>query len=85
MNIKIVAAAFLLCAACADNDPFQTFYVPGYQMTAISGRPPYSGPPLPPGTTDPPVEYIQIINAEQAKSIGRHFAALVIKESGFRV
>ena len=45
-------------------------------MTAISGRPAYSGPPLQPGTVDPPVEYIQIVSLEQAKSIGEHFAAL---------
>src|ERR1700692_4909138 len=45
-------------------------------MTAISGRHAYSGPALPPGRVDPPVEYIQIVSLEQAKSIGEHFAAL---------
>ena len=32
MNIKIVVAASLLCAGCAAvNDPFETFYSPGWQ------------------------------------------------------
>jgi len=33
MNIKIFIAASLLFAGCADDDPFTTFYVPGYRHT----------------------------------------------------
>jgi hypothetical protein len=75
MRIKLLFALCLFCAGCA-GDPFQTFYVPGYQLNAITGRQAYSGPPLPPGTAAPPVEYLQIVSVEQAKSLGQHFAAL---------
>ena len=81
MRIKLLFALCLLCAGCAD-DPFQTFYVQGYQMNALSGRSAYSGPPLPEGTVNPPVEYLQIVNVEQAKSLGDHFAALGYRRIG---
>jgi hypothetical protein len=81
MRLKLLFALCLLCAGCA-GDPFQTFYVQGYQMNGLTGRPAYSGPPLPEGTVDPPVEYLQIINTEQAKSLGEHFAALGYRRIG---
>jgi hypothetical protein len=81
MRMKLLFALSLLCAGCA-GDPLQTFYVPGYQMNAITGRPAYSGPPLPEGTVDPPVEYLQILSVEQAKSLGEHFAALGYRRIG---
>jgi hypothetical protein len=37
MRIKSLFALCLLCAGCA-GDPFQTFYVPGYQLNAITGK-----------------------------------------------
>ena len=74
MNIKIVVVASLLCAGCTANDPFQTFYSPGWQNT-ISPMPVYSGPPLSPGAVDPPVQYVQVISLEQAKSVARYLAA----------
>jgi hypothetical protein len=80
MHIKLLFGFCLLCAGCA-GDPFQTFYVPGYQFNSISGRLAYSGPPLPPGTVDPPVEYIQIISLEEAKSLGQHFAAARLSQN----
>ena len=51
----LIMALLLFCAGCAglESDPFQTFYVPGYQNT-ISPTPPYLGPPLPPAPVDPP-------------------------------
>ena len=75
MHIKIVVLASLLCASCAElSDPFETFYSPGWQNT-VSPMPIYSGPPLSPGTVDPPVQYVQIISIEQAKSVARYLAA----------
>src|SRR5208283_5265413 len=71
MNIKILMMVSLLCAGCADSDPFQTFYVPSYQ-THVGSVPAYSGPPLPPATADPPVEYVQIINADTAAIRSSH-------------
>jgi hypothetical protein len=35
----------------------------------------YSGPPLSPGTVEPPVQYVQIISIEQAKYVARYLAA----------
>jgi hypothetical protein len=66
--------ASLLCAACAADDPFQTFYSPGWQNT-ISPMPAYSGPALTPRATDPPVQYVQVINIDQAKSVARFLTA----------
>jgi hypothetical protein len=74
MNIKIVVVASLLFAGCATDDPFQTFYSPGWQNT-MSPMPVYSGPPLSPGAVDPPVQYVQVISVEQAKSVARYLAA----------
>ena len=74
MNIKILMVVSLLCAGCAGSDPFQTFYVPGNQ-THVGPVPAYSGPPLPPAPADPPVEYVQIISAEQAKGFGAMIAS----------
>jgi len=74
----------LLCAGCA-GDPFQTFYIQGYQMNSVTGRPAYSGPPLPPGKVDPPVEYLQIVSVEQSKSLGEHFAALGYQRIGMSI
>jgi hypothetical protein len=73
MNIKIVVAS-LLFAGCATNDPFQTFYSPGWQNT-ISPMPVYSGPPLSPGVVDPPVQYVQVISLDQANNVARYLAA----------
>ena len=74
MNIKIVVVASLLCAGCTADDPFQTFYSPGWQNT-ISPMPVYSGPPLSPGAVEPPVQYVQVISLEQAKSVARYLSA----------
>lgn len=72
-HLTIVFA--LLCAACADlNNPFETFYSSGWQNT-VSPMPVYTGPPLPPATVNPPVECVQIISLEQAKSVARYLAA----------
>ena len=77
MRIKLLFALSLLCAGCA-GDPFQTFYSPGYQ-NPIGPVAPYLGRPLPPGTADPPVQYVQIISPEQA----RGFAAMIAHQ-GYR-
>jgi hypothetical protein len=74
MNIKIVVAASLLCAGCADTNPFTVFYVPGYQ-TDVGPVPAYSGPPLPPAAADPPVEYVPVISADESKRFAKTLAA----------
>jgi hypothetical protein len=73
MNIKIFVAASLLLAGCADNDPFTTFYVPGY-MTHVGPVPAYSGPALPPANADPPVQYVPFISGEESKRFGAMIA-----------
>jgi hypothetical protein len=79
---RLILVLSLFLAGCAGlNDPFETFYSPGYQNT-ISPTPAYSGPPLPPATADPPVEYVQIISVEQAKSVARQLAAQGYKRIG---
>jgi hypothetical protein len=82
--VELLFALCLSCAGCA-GDPFQTFYLSGYQLNAITGRQAYSGPPLPPGTVDPPVEYLQIVSVEQAESLGQHFAELGYRRIGTSV
>ena len=74
-RFRLTMALALLCASCAElSDPFETFYSPGWQNN-VSPMPIYSGPPLSPGTVDPPVQYVQIISLEQAKDVARHLAA----------
>ena len=76
MNIKIVVVASLLFAGCATDDPFQTFYSPGWQQNGSdSPMPAYSGPALQPSQTDPPVQYVQVISREQAEGVARNLAA----------
>jgi hypothetical protein len=70
----VLLCAVLLTGCAGLEDPFQTFYSPGYQNT-ISPMPLYSGPALPPATVDPPVEYVQIVSLEQVKAVARSFAA----------
>jgi hypothetical protein len=84
MNIKIVVVASLLCAGCTADDPFQTFYSPGWHNT-ISPMPAYSGPPLAPATVDPPVQYVQFISLEQVKSVARLLAAQGYRRIGISV
>src|SRR5262245_28020040 len=70
----VFLCAVLLTGCVGLEDPFQTFYSPGYQNT-ISTTPLYSGPALPPATVDPPVEYVQIVSLEQARAVGSAYAA----------
>jgi hypothetical protein len=69
----VFLSALLLMGCAGLEDPFQTFYSPGYQNT-ISTTPLYLGAALPPATVDPSVEYVQIVSLEQAKAVGRAFA-----------
>jgi len=74
LRIELLFMLSLFCAGCADNDPFQTFFVPGYQ-THVGPVPAYSGPPLPPATADPPVEYVPVISIEESKRFASTVAA----------
>lgn len=75
MNIKVVAVVSLLCAGCADlNDPFETFYNPGYELARTSRIPQYTGPPLNPANVDPQVYFFQPVTIEQAKSVNAMLA-----------
>jgi hypothetical protein len=78
IRFSVIALALLLAGCAGAEDPFETFYSPGYQNT-VSTIPLYTGPPLQPASVDPPVEYVQIISLDQAKAIGR-----ILGEQGYR-
>jgi hypothetical protein len=86
---RVFLLLLALCLLCP-GDPFQTFYVPGYQFNRIAGRPAYSGPPLLPGTDNPLVEYLQIISLAAGcdnpavQSVGSASNENWIEESAYR-